>query len=100
MLSYSGGGVINGGGASSSSNAGGLKDGARNKCIGLDCPELGSLCTCACVGIVKPPVSFVQLLLTPGFGSFAEALTVWIRLWDTGGVFRRRRAAPGHPHSN
>jgi len=57
---------MRGGGGSSSSNGGGLKDGFLSKCIGRGASPFG-ICTAA--GRVRPPVSFVQLLLGAGMVS-------------------------------
>ena len=54
--------MTRGGGGSSASKAGGLKDGARRRCIGRELEASASaLCTCAWVGTVRPPVSLDQL---------------------------------------
>ena len=85
--------MINGGGGSSSSNAGGLKDGARSKCIGLLTEELGSW-TCAAGGRVRGSVDESRL--------DDEALVPLRRELRAGsrddGEFLRL-GAPGQPHS-
>ena len=74
--------------------------------MGRGAPELGSLWTCACVGIVRPPELLVQLRAGgagfAGLPRVAEELLACPRLLRAGmlgGVFRLRIAAPGQPHS-
>lgn len=84
---------MSGGGGSSSSNAGGLKDGARSICIGLERAfPLGPL-RWAVGGLARPG------LVGPfagGWLSFA-AFSAFIVGYSTGEL--RLLVAPGHPQS-
>lgn len=86
------------GGGASSSNAGGLYEGARNKCMGLSMVWLFGPPICAACGLANDGSTLFRpagLLLS----SCCEAPTpLNVLASETGEL--RRFAAPGHPQSN
>ena len=98
MLSYSGGGVMRAGGGSCSSNAGGLKDGARRRCIGrcIACgPAMWAVGgrarpgDCTASSAREGSASLLSCPLRAVFRAFKVGTN------DADG----RLAAPGQPHS-